>query len=129
MQWKITPLTKKSILDKTYWAKDDMRICQETGWRHGEFFVEAMPGVTIEEYLSNKDDDINLYEEFDVVDFVTSDGCWEEHTYAEDMTEEEIGEIEALLNDGGQLGEIDGWEIIDSETIIQGDIEIEEVDD
>jgi hypothetical protein len=128
MQWKITPLTKKSILDNTYWVKGDMRICQEVGWRWGEFFVEPMPDVTIEEYLSSKDDEIILHKEFDVVDFSTEDGCWQEYTYSEDMSDDDIEAIEQFLEDGGDLSD-DGWEIVDSETIIQGDIEIEEVDD
>lgn len=128
MKWKITPSTKKSILDKTYWVKGDMRICQEVGWRWGEFFVDPMPDVTIEEYLSGKDDEIILNEEFDVIDFSTEDGCWEEYTYSEDMTDEEIEAIEEFLEDGGNLDE-DGWTIIDSDVVIQGDIEIEEVDD
>jgi len=128
MQWKITPSTKKSILDKTYWYKEDMRVCQETGWRTGEFFVEPMPGVTIEQYLSCKDNEIILDEEFDVIDFSTSDGCWVEYTYSDDMTDEDIAAFEELLDDGGDLND-DGWQIIDSETIIQGDIEIEEVND
>ena len=128
MQWKITPLTKKSILDNTYWVKGDMRICQEVGWRWGKFFVVPMPDVTIEEYLSSKDDEIILHEEFDVVDFSTEDGCWQEYTYAEDMSDEDIEVIEQFLEDGGDLSD-DGWEIVDSEVIIQGDIEIEEVDD
>lgn len=128
MKWKITPSTKKSILDKTYWVKGDMRICQEVGWRWGEFFVDPMPGVTIEDYLSGKDDEIILNEEFDVIDFSTEDGCWEEYTYSEDMTDEEIEAIEEFLEEGGNLDE-DGWTIIDSDVVIQGDIEIEEVDD
>lgn len=128
MKWKITPSTKKSILDKTYWIKGDMRICQEVGWRWGEFFVDPMPDVTIEEYLSGKDDEIILNEEFDVIDFSTEDGCWEEYTYSEDMTDEEIEAIEEFLEDGGNLDE-DGWTIIDSAVVIQGDIEIEEVND
>lgn len=128
MKWKITPSTKKSILDKTYWVKGDMRICQEVGWRWGEFFVDPMPDVTIEDYLSGKDDEIILNEEFDVIDFSTEDGCWEEYTYSEDMTDEEIEAIEEFLEDGGNLDE-DGWTIIDSDVVIQGDIEIEEVDD
>lgn len=128
MKWKITPSTKKSILDKTYWVKGDMRICQEVGWRWGEFFVDPMSDVTIEEYLSGKDDEIILNEEFDVIDFSTEDGCWEEYTYSEDMTDEEIEAIEEFLEDGGNLDE-DGWTIIDSDVVIQGDIEIEEVDD
>jgi hypothetical protein len=128
MQWKITPSTKKSILDKTYWYKGDMRVCQETGWRTGEFFVEPMPGVTIEQYLSCKDDEIILHEEFDVVDFSTEDGCWQEYTYSDDMSDEDIEVIEQFLEDGGDLSD-DGWECVDSEVIIQGDIEIEEVND
>jgi hypothetical protein len=128
MQWKITPKTKKSILDKTYWVKGDMRICQETGWRWGEFFVESMPGVTIEEYLSGKDDDIILHEEFEVVDFSTEDGCWEDYSYSDDMSDEDIESIEQFLDSGGYLAD-DGWESVDSEVIIQGDIEIEEVND
>ena len=128
MKWKITPSSKKSILDNTYWVKGDMRICQEVGWRWGEFFVDPMPDVTIEEYLSGKDDEIILNEEFDVIDFSTEDGCWVEHTYSEDMTDEEIEAIEEFLEDGGNLDE-DGWTIIDSDVVIQGDIEIEEVDD
>jgi len=128
MQWKITPSTKKSILDNTYWIKGDMRVCQETGWQMGEFFVEPMPGVTIEEYLSSKDDEIILDEEFGVIDFSTTDGCWVEYTYSDDMTDEDIVAFEKFLDDGGDLAD-DGWKIIDSEVIIQGDIEIEEVND
>jgi hypothetical protein len=105
-----------------------MRVCQETGWRMGEFFVEPMPGVTIEEYLSSKDNEIILDEEFDVINFSTTDGCWVEYTYSDDMTDEDIVAFEEFLDDGGDLAD-DGWKIIDSEVIIQGDIEIEEVND
>jgi hypothetical protein len=128
MKWKITPSTKKSVLDNTYWVKGDMRICQEVGWRWGEFFVDPMPDVTIEEYLSGKDDEIILNEEFDVIDFSTEDGCWEEYTYSENMSDEDIEAIEEFLEDGGNLDD-DGWTILDSDVIIQGDIEIEEVND
>jgi len=128
MKWKITPSTKKSVLDNTYWIKDDMQICQEVGWRMGEFFVDPMPDVTIEEYLSGKDDEIILNEEFDVINFSTTDGCWEEYTYSENMSDDDIAEIEELLEDGGSLDDA-GWTILDSDVIIQGDIEIEEVND
>jgi hypothetical protein len=134
MQWKITPEWKKSIIDRHFWKKDGVKgiIEQEIGWRWGEFYVTPPEGVTIEQFLEDYDGELNIFEEFeDVGHFETSDGCWEEWSFYGFDDEEEQERLEELVNGEGsyELEETEGWSISDTETIIQGDISIEEVDD
>lgn len=133
MQWKITPDWKKSIVETFIWTKDGVKgsIEQEVGWRWGEFYVTPPEGVTIEQFLENYEGELNVFEEFEEVNhFETSDGCWEEWSFF-GLDEDEQERLEELINEEGSymLEEQEGWSILDSETIIQGDITIVEVDD
>jgi hypothetical protein len=134
MQWKITPDWKKSIVETFYWTKDGFKgaIEQEVGWRWGEFYVTPPEGVTIEQFLENYSGELDVFGEFEEVNhFETSDGCWEEWSFYNFDDEEEQERLYELVNEEGscELEETEGWTILDSETVIRGDITIVEVED
>jgi len=134
MQWKITPDWKKSIVETFYWTKDGFKgaIEQEVGWRWGEFYVTPPEGVTIEQFLEDYSGELDVFGEFEEVNhFETSDGCWEEWSFYNFDDEEEQERLYELVNEEGscELEETEGWTILDSETIIRGDITIVEVED
>ena len=73
--WTITPSMKKSLIERSYYHKDDNTIIIETGWRGGKFTCETEddtpPDITEGTDLYNCDYEVELVETFD--------GCWEEH--------------------------------------------------
>jgi hypothetical protein len=133
MQWKITPDWKKSIIETFYWTKEGVkgRIQQEVGWRWGEFYVTPEEGETIEVFLEHYCGELDVFSDFDCVDhFETSDCCSEEWSLYGFEDEEERERLEELVNEEGSSAlEDEGWTLLDSSTVIQGDISIEEVDE
>ena len=125
--WKIEPTWKKSIVERSYWTKGDKTITNEIGWRWGSFTVETEGDDPPE-----IDEDTDLFNaDFELSDFETSDGCWEENEY-DGFEDEEEEEMDERLSSGDisiyDLEE-EGWMFGDGEFIIDCDMEIVRIDD
>jgi len=115
--WKIEPTYKKSIVERTYWHKDDRTIIIETGWRWGAFTCEteddSPPEITAGTDLFNCDYDVEL----DYCD----DGCWEQHEF-EGFEPEDEELMEEFLTENSMFElEEDGWTCGDTEMIMDCD--------
>jgi hypothetical protein len=131
--WKITTEHKKSIVQTEYWKnlETGQKITYNLGWRWGEYYVTAPENTTIEEWLESYDEDegVSVFDEFEVEDSSEDDGWWVDYEF-EGMTEEEIEAMEEFLEGGSLLDlESDNWVCTDSETILTGPLNIEEVSD
>jgi hypothetical protein len=123
--WNVEPTCKKSIVEKNYWTKGDKRICVETGWRWGEFTIETEGD---EQPEIDEDTDL-MCADFELGDWSTTDGCWEDRDY-DNMSEREINDIEIFLEDNSVFDlEDDGWSCTDSELYITCDVTITKVED
>jgi hypothetical protein len=118
--WKVEPTWKKSIIERSYFHKDDNTFIVETGWRWGEFLVytdddnppDLKPGVDI----------YNCYYETELVE--TTDGCWEEH-HTDDCDSESVEFLTEFLEENSYLDlEEEGWIPGDTEMIIDCEMEI-----
>ena len=131
--WKITTEHKKSIVQTEYWKnlETGQKITYNLGWRWGEYYVVAPENTTIEEWLESYDEDegVSVFDEFEVEDSSEDDGWWVDYEF-EGMTEEEIEVMEEFLEGSSLLDlESDNWVCTDSETILTGPLNIEEVSD
>lgn len=120
--WKVEPALKKSVVERAYWTKDGKTIINEIGWRWGEFTIETEDDNPPE---INEDTDL-FNSDFEVVDFSTTDGCWEENEFEGDWTDDEQEEMEDRLD--GEISiydlESEGWVCNTSELFITCDVEI-----
>ncbi len=120
--WKVEPTNKKSVVERAYWTKDDKTIINEIGWRWGEFNIQTEgddPPVINE--------DTNLFDsDFEVVDFSTDDGCWEENEFEGEWTDDEQEEMEERLGEEISVYDLEneGWVCETSELFITCDVEI-----
>ena len=125
--WKVEPTYKKSVVERAFWVKDGKTIINEIGWRWGEFTIE-----TEDDEPPSIDEDTDLFHaDFEVSDFSTTDGCWEENEFEGDWSEEEQEEMENRLSDGEisvyEL-EDEGWVCNESELYITCDVTITKVE-
>lgn len=123
--WSIKPTWKKSIIERSHYVKGGDTLIIETGWRWGEFTCETEgdepPVLEAGVDLYNCDYDVELVE--------TSDGCWEDHDM-DDCSAETVEWLEEFLEDNSYLDlEEHGWSQVDTEMIIDCDMEIEKVED
>ena len=120
--WKITPKFKKSIVERNYWTTTDKSIVNEVCWRSGEFTIETEgddPPVI--------DEDTNLFD-YDLDDWSTDDGCWEDNAFT-GFTEEEEEEMEEFLSENS-IFDLDekGWVCDETELYITCEVDIERVE-
>lgn len=125
--WKVEPTWKKSIIERSFWTKGHKTVINEIGWRWGSFTIET-EGDDPPEIEA----DIDLFHaNFTLVDFETSDGCWEENEY-EGFGDEEEEELDERLS-SGELSvyelEEEGWVNHESELFIQCDVEITKIEE
>lgn len=124
-RWILTNKHKKNCLEKEFWKHPDhdQLIVHEILWRWGTFYCESdeMPEVDLE-----NDDGFAVYDS----DFETDsldDGCWEEWSWPDSVSEEERQRLEELWNeDGYSAWEDAGIELFDSEIILMGSLELTE---
>lgn len=126
--WKVEPTWKKSVVEKATWMSPDKSkwIVNELGWRWGEFTIETETDDPPE-----IDEDTDLFDsDFELVDFSTTDGCWEENEFEGDWTDEEQEAMEERLNGEISLYELEeeGWVCETAELYIQCDVEITKVE-
>ena len=120
--WKVTPKYKKSILEKAFWTKDGKTLVNEIGWRWGEIIIE-----TEDEEMPEIDEDTNLFD-YEVTDWSTDDGCWEDNEYI-GFTEEEQENMEEFLTENSTFDlETEGWYCEETELYITCEVDIERVD-
>ena len=124
--WKVEPTYKKSCIERQYYTKDGKTICEETGWRWGEFLIEVPDGETPE--LPPGTDIFSC--DYELVDWSSDDGCWTDYEYT-GMTEEEIAEIQEFFDEGNYAYELEekGWNSSDGEMIIDCEMTFEKVED
>jgi hypothetical protein len=123
--WKVTPTWKKSCVEKQYFRKDGMIVVQETGWRWGEFFIETEgdePPVL--------EEGVDIFDcGYDLQDWSTDDGCWEDIEYI-NVPEEEQERIQEFLDEGNSVYDLEeqDWMPSDGEMFITCEMEIEKAD-
>lgn len=123
--WKVTPSFKKSIIERMYFTKDEKTVMYETGWRSGEFYFETEDDVQPE--IVEGDDLFDVG--YDLVDWSTDDGCWDDYEYT-GFTDEEQEEMQEWLEENSALDlEEDGWINTTSEMIISCEPIIEKEED
>jgi hypothetical protein len=121
--WKITPKYKKSVVEKSFWSKGDKTIINEIGWRWGEVVIE-----TEDDEMPEIDEDTNLFD-FEIVDFSSDDGCWEDNEYI-GFTDEEQETMEDFLTENSTFDlESEGWVSVESELYMTCEVDIERIAD
>lgn len=126
--WKLSPLYKKSAVEKQFWYKDGKVIIREEGYRWGTFYVTSDTRPLTNAELRNEDGyelgciDNDECWELDNLD----DGCWAESTAGNDQTtEEDIEEFEeAWEEDYFEGAEAAGWTNDDTEYWYYGPLEL-----
>ena len=119
--WKVTPNWKKSCIERQYFTKGDKTIVQEIGWRWGEFFIE-----TEDDTPPELEEGVDIFScDYELQDWSTDDGCWEEYEYT-GFTEEEQEEMQEWLEENSAYElEEDGWTPVEGEMFIQCEMTIE----
>lgn len=123
--WSIKPTWKKSLIERTYYTKDDNTFIAEIGWRWGEFTCETEddnpPIITGGDDLWDCDYVVEMVE--------TTDGCWEEHDM-DDCDDETREWLEEFLEENSYLDlEEHGWIQTEAEMIIDCEPLIERIDE
>jgi len=118
--WKVQPKFKKSTIERMFWEKDGNRFIDETGWRSGEFLV-----TTETDEPPVLESGVDIYScgyEAELVE--TWDGCWNDRDY-DDCDDETREWLEEFLEENSVFDlEQHGWNQIDCEMILDGDLEI-----
>ena len=124
--WKIEPTWKKSLVEVEHYHKDGKTVEYETGWRWGSFYCETEddnpPNISEGDDLWDCGYDVELQE--------TTDGCWAEYRFSENISEEEREELESFFEDNSvyDLEEL-GWSQGDTQMFIQCEPEITKVEE
>ena len=131
--WKISTEHKKCVTQIEYWQnlKTGQRITYSIGWRWGEYYVSAPENTTIEEWLESYDEDegVSIFDEFQVEDSSEDDGWYSDYEFS-GMNEEEMETMLEFL-EGSSMYDLegDGWVCTDSETLLTGPLNIEDISD
>jgi hypothetical protein len=119
--YKISPLYKKSAVERTFYFKDGRCIIREEGYRWGSYSGEfdERPDIDLT-------DDIDMVGmegwEFDMLD----DGCWLDWEFPDDMDEDEREEFLDAYDENWNEGlEELGWISDDYECIFQAPLLLE----
>ena len=126
--WKVTPDWKKSIVERSFWVNTNdtsQRVVQEIGWRWGEFIV-----ATETDEPPEIDEDTDLFcDDFELQDWSTDDGCWEE-TDIMGLEEDAEEELQEFLSENSIFDlEERGWTCDESEMYITCTVTIEKIED
>ena len=123
--WKISPVEKKSAIEFEHFMKDDQEIVYETGWRWSTCTSKEKPDLT----NYDPEEGINVYDqEWELEE--SSDSCWSEWNFPDDMSDEEKSEIQDAWGDDWHEGiEKLGWDNTDTHLVYYGELEVTEVED
>jgi hypothetical protein len=125
MAWKISNALKKQAVELEYFSngKGDL-IIREHGWRWASVTVLDKPDLSI----IDEEDHIDALTEFgDVIDQDTTDGCWEEWDFPENMSEEDKEKVIEIWEEEWSLESL-GWEQTEFELRLWGPLDVEEVE-
>jgi hypothetical protein len=101
-------------------TKGDKKIVCEVTWRYATFLIES-------DTLPVYDDEKELYEQFgDSLEFLEA-GDGDVYYHYENMTEEEIAEAQAIIDEDGIYALEDDWTFSDTMWYFDCPVEIEEV--
>ena len=135
--WTVSTYYKKSIEEVEHFTKDGMEIVHRTGWRSGSWTVytndgnppefefaqvpggnDAIDSIDMNSCYTNNIEEVEMVE--------TSDGCWEDTEWPDDMDEEEQERLQEAIDEEGYYTalEEDGWMHDETEMWIWGPIEI-----
>ena len=135
--WTVKNYHKKSIEEVEYFTKDGMKLVHRTGWRWGEWTVTTNDGNPPEfefAYVPGGDGKLdsidmnscytNNIEEVEMVE--TSDGCWEDVEFPDEMDEEEQEQLQELMDEEGYYTALEenDWMHDETEMWVWGPIEI-----
>ena len=123
--WKVEPTWKKSVIERNYYSKGDNVVMHEIGWRWGEFLV-----FTEDDNPPDIESGIDIFDCTYETEFLeTYDGCWEDYDF-DDCDEETQEYVERFLEENGIYDlENEGWEIIETEMVIDCDLKITRIND
>jgi len=124
MRYKISTVDKKSVVETNEWTKDSHSIRFETLWGWG--WVEVTTKPNLSKY--DEDEGIDILDEFDPVDQELSGDGGGDVEYSESMSDADIEEVEAILEEDGESGLLEaGWEPGDREVIFRGPLKVEKI--
>ena len=130
--YEVSARYKKSTVETEYWVHSTDRnktFEKELGWRWGRFTVDLSEEDL--EALDTEDDNGEFYpygyENCELLE--CTDGCWEDWSFSEAITDEERDEIlDAYAEDYEEGLEELGYVLTDTEVVIQGPIDLEKVE-
>ncbi len=122
MAWKIEPTNKKSIVDTEFFRKHlkngkTLVFSREVGYRWGYVIVEDDPTDMIKEALANNEP--LRVTSLDVSDHSFEDGCWTDNIGIDKLPKKEQKLLEEFI-----WPEDAGWEFVDNETYIHGEVTV-----
>jgi hypothetical protein len=133
--WRVSNYYKKCVEEHERFVKDGKYLIRKTGWRFGTWSITTsddqipnfdwQPDSDPEHACVNMNDCTGSnIEEVELIE--TWDGCWDDYEYDENLTEEEIAEIDNVMEEEGfwEL-ENQGWYPDDCECYVWGPIQIE----
>ena len=120
--WSVKPQWKKSIIERQEWTNGNgQSFIYELGWRWGEFHV-----TTDDDTPPNLEPGVDIYccgYDSELVE--TSDGCWDSYDF-DDCDDETREWLEEFLEENSVFDlEEHGWYNLDTEMIIDCDMDIE----
>ena len=129
--WKIEPTFKKSLIDINYWENEKgQTIRHETGWRWGEFFIRTEDDTPPDLPLNGGFDILSCG--YDLEDWSTDDGCWEDYEF-DGFDEDEETVLQEWIDENSifDLEDKEGerWIATESEMMIECPITIEKVEE
>jgi hypothetical protein len=126
MAWYISNLEKKNVTETETWTKDGETLTHETGWRWAKWRTETEPDLT----NYDEDEGCDPCDMFDAEMDSTDDGCWEEWTYPDSWTDEDIAEFEEKWDEEWHEAPLNmDFEQDDTILWVRGPLEIAEIDD
>jgi hypothetical protein len=131
--WKVSTTQKKMTEERETWFHEvkDWTIVRINGYRWGTFTVETNNDEPPEDIDPENPDGINMYDyfsdnaengaELDSMD----DGCYMDWTWDENMSEDDIAEVERIWEEDSYSGmEENGWYNSETEGWLFGPLEI-----
>lgn len=127
MAWRIEPRDKKCIVDVTKFVKvlkngKKLYVEEQVGYRWGHADVEEDPTESYQKLQAEgKPLCVN---DFGIIDWSYSDGCWSDKVGVYDLSEAQ----QKLIEEAWTLEEA-GWESYDGETLFYGELDIINLDE
>jgi len=126
MAWYISNAEKKNVTETETWTKDGETLKHQTGWRWGKWRSETEPDLS----SYDEDEGCDPCDMFDAEMDSTDDGCWEEWTYPDSWSDEDIKKFDKLWEAEWHDAPL-SMGFVEDDTIlwVQGPLDIEEIAD